>query len=75
MSNLEMLTIALSYLKMRPDARIFASTWFYFFLSDIVDDPSTHDLLCETVKYIEMSTNLLSVLELDALKNKLGLVF
>ena len=74
MSNLEMLTIALSYLKMRPDACIFASTWFYFFLSDIVDDPSTRDLLCETVKYIETSTNLLSVLELDALKNKLGLV-
>ena len=69
--NLELLILVFNQLKICPQSRIFATYWFYWFLSDIVDDPSTHNLLRDTLEYIETSTNILSVLELDTLKHKL----
>ena len=71
--NLELLSLVFKHLKHCPESSIFATYWFYWFLLDIVDDPSTHNLLHETIGYIETSTNILSVLELNTLKRKLSM--
>jgi len=71
MSSLQLLSIVFAHLKENRNSRIFASQWFYWFLSDISEDPSTHNLLRETIDYVEKSTNILCVLELITLKHKL----
>ena len=71
MSSLQLLSLVFAHLKENPNSRIFASQWFYWFLSDISEDPSTHNLLRETIDYVEKSTNILCVLELITLKHKL----